>query len=155
MSLLCITFVNNRVIYNCKHMINVEKFAERLHIIMEYYELTAAFFAEKIDVQRSSISHILSGRNKPSLEFVLKILKEFPEVELYWLLNGVGNFPKSISKNISTPPTLFSDESFKNNKIETTVENKIESLIDGSEDEIDRIVIFFKNGSFKNYKNIP
>ena len=61
-------------------MVNVENFAERLHIIMEYYEMTSAMFADKIEVQRSSISHILSGRNKPSLDFVLKVLKEFPEV---------------------------------------------------------------------------
>ena len=77
-------------------MVNVEKFAERLNIIMDFYELSAALFAEKIEVQRSSISHILSGRNKPSLDFVLKILKEFPEVELYWLLNGVGDFPNEV-----------------------------------------------------------
>ncbi|MDT8418333.1 MAG: helix-turn-helix transcriptional regulator, partial [Lutibacter sp.] len=88
-------------------MVNIEQFAKRLNILMDYYEISAALLAEKIEVQRSSISHILSGRNKPSLEFVLKILKAFPEVELYWLLNGVGNFPKQVE--VKTPsPTLFS-----------------------------------------------
>ena len=58
-------------------MVNVDQFAERLKIVMNEYELSAALFAEKINVQRSSISHILSGRNKPSLEFVLKVLKVF------------------------------------------------------------------------------
>ena len=76
-------------------MINVVEFAERLKVIMNYYELSAAQFAEKLEVQRSSISHILSGRNKPSLDFVLKILKMFPGVELYWMLNGVGKFPEN------------------------------------------------------------
>ena len=57
---------------------------------MDYYNESASSFAEKIGVQRSSISHILSGRNKPSLDFVLKVLSSFPEVELYWLLNGKG-----------------------------------------------------------------
>ena len=52
-------------------MVNIEKFAERLKIVMDHYELSAALFAEKIEVQRSSISHILSKRNKPSLEFVM------------------------------------------------------------------------------------
>ena len=56
-------------------MVNVEKFAERLNKIMDFYEITAGNFADKIEVQRSSISHILSGRNKPSLDFVLKVLK--------------------------------------------------------------------------------
>ena len=40
-------------------------------------------FADEIDVQRSSISHLLSGRNKPSLDFVLKVLSKFDAVDLY------------------------------------------------------------------------
>ena len=75
-------------------MINNMDFANRLNKVMDYYQLSAAAFADKINVQRSSISHLLSGRNKPSLDFVLKLLDEFKEVELYWLLNGKGNFPK-------------------------------------------------------------
>ena len=74
-------------------MINTEDFIKRLQKVIDYYGESASSFAEKIGVQRSSISHILSGRNKPSLEFVLKILSSFPEVELYWLLNGKGDFP--------------------------------------------------------------
>jgi len=69
-------------------MINQEKFAERLKKVILYYNETAASFSEKIGVQRSSISHILSGRNKPSLEFIMKILSSYDEVDLYWLLNG-------------------------------------------------------------------
>ncbi len=77
-------------------MVNVEEFASRLKLMLNYYEISAAQLADKVEVQRSSISHILSGRNKPSLEFVLKILKAFPEVELYWLLNfySILNFKK-------------------------------------------------------------
>ena len=59
-------------------MVNIEEFSKRLIIIMDYYEISAAVLAENIEVQRSSISHILSGRNKPSLDFVLKILKACP-----------------------------------------------------------------------------
>jgi transcriptional regulator with XRE-family HTH domain len=135
-------------------MINVDKFAERLNIIMNYYELSAALFAEKIDVQRSSISHVLSGRNKPSLEFVLKILKEFPEVELYWLLNGTGSFPKSTETKINpTPPlNLFSDENEQTKPSENLKEQLASTNLQS--EEIDRIVIFFKNGTFKNYKQL-
>lgn len=141
-------------------MVNIDQFAERLNIVMNYYSLSAALFAEKIDVQRSSISHILSGRNKPSLEFVLKILKVFPEVELYWLLNGVGTFPKQASKKIESAPTLFSEEKEMTtvNKEITSVKSPIESehtivnsLKSTTTNEIERIVIFFKDGSFKNY----
>ena len=76
-------------------MINNSEFASRLRNIMDYYQLSASAFADKIQVPRSSISHLLSGRNKPSLDFVLKVVKEFNEVELYWLLNGKGTFPNT------------------------------------------------------------
>ena len=54
-------------------MLNTEAFLERLEILMQNNQLNATAFAEKIGVQRSSVSHILSKRNKPSLEFMLKI----------------------------------------------------------------------------------
>ena len=74
-------------------MINSTDFTKRLQKVIDFYSETASSFAQKIGVQRSSISHILSGRNKPSLDFVMKVLNSYPEVELYWLLNGKGNFP--------------------------------------------------------------
>ena len=76
-------------------MLNTNEFSEKLKQIMEFYNLSAASFAESIDVPRSSISHILSGRNKPSLEFILKLTDAYIEVELYWLLKGTGHFPKT------------------------------------------------------------
>lgn len=126
-------------------MVNIEEFSKRLKIILDYYEITAASLADKIAVQRSSISHILSGRNKPSLEFVLKILNEFPEVELYWLLNGKGKFPALNVKKNDTTPTLFS-ESENMSKEGIITSQKIATT------EIERIVIFYKDGTFKNYK---
>ena len=118
-------------------MINTLDFSERLKTVMDYYQLTASSFADRIGVQPSSISHLLSGRNKPSLEFVLKLLDEFKDVELYWLLNGKGIFPKDrilpvIPASKEVKPLVDMDESI--------------------EDEIERIIIFFKNGTFKNYK---
>ncbi|HEY9170276.1 MAG TPA: helix-turn-helix transcriptional regulator [Lutibacter sp.] len=125
---------------------------------MDYYELSAALLADKIEVQRSSISHILSGRNKPSLDFVLKILKAFPEVELYWLLNGLGSFPKAAEVKASAP-TLFSEieaPEIKTNE-QKTAEKQLNHDIkhqirENTEQEIESIVIFYKNGSFKNYR---
>lgn len=138
-------------------MVNIEQFAKRLNILMDYYEISAALLAEKIEVQRSSISHILSGRNKPSLEFVLKILKAYPEVELYWLLNGVGHFPKQVEVKPPTP-TLFSEmetPEIKKDEPKPSVKPAIQEMEhkekENSEQEIERIVIFYKNGSFKNY----
>ena len=74
-------------------MVNSKEFANRLQEILDFYDLSASAFARRIGVQPSGISHLLSGRNKPSLDFVLRVIETFPEVELYWLLNGKGSFP--------------------------------------------------------------
>ncbi len=113
---------------------------------MDYYELSASSLAEKINVQRSSISHILSGRNKPSLDFVVKILNTFPEVELFWLLNGVGKFPQDKNTTDSSP-TLLDDK--KEIKESFPLKNITKSIDSGN--NIEQIVIFFKDGTFKNY----
>ena len=120
-------------------MINSDEFANRLQKVMEFYDETASSFAEKIGVQRSSISHILSGRNKPSLDFVMKVLHSYPDVELYWLMNGKGSFPKT--NRVSDEPNTN-----QSNHIEATKENNM------AESHIEKIVIFYKDGTFKSYK---
>jgi transcriptional regulator with XRE-family HTH domain len=154
-------------------MVNTDDFIKRLEIILDYNGLNASSFADKIGVQRSSLSHLLSGRNKPSLDFILKITAIFPDVDLYWILNGKGTFPKSenINDPISTTPTsnlnskiveteikkpadLFSE---KLEEPENRIEEKYADTILNTENaasnknEIDRIVIFYKNGTFRTY----
>jgi DNA-binding XRE family transcriptional regulator len=68
---------------------------ERISKVIEYSKLTSSEFADEIDVQRSSISHITSGRNKPSLEFIIKIKSRFPEILWDWLVTGDGEMLKS------------------------------------------------------------
>jgi transcriptional regulator with XRE-family HTH domain len=120
-------------------VINSSEFTARLQKIIDFYDETASSFAEKIGVQRSSISHILSGRNKPSLDFIMKILHAYPDIELYWLLNGKGHFPKP-TKTIQ--PIEQALELTKKRHDKTTREHS----------EIDKIVIFFKDGTFKSYE---
>ncbi|MBB6370184.1 helix-turn-helix domain-containing protein [Chryseobacterium shigense] len=68
---------------------------ERISKVIEYSNLSSSEFADEIDVQRSSISHITSGRNKPSLEFIIKIKSRFPEILWDWLVTGEGEMLKS------------------------------------------------------------
>lgn len=127
-------------------MVNTEEFTKRLNIIMEYYDLSAAAFADKIDVGRSSISHLLSGRNKPSLDFVMKIIHAFPEVELYWLLNGKGKFPKHSSSSDSFP----SPQKDLSTEEKPVLENQGKPA---SDKKIRRIVFFYEDGSFEAFEN--
>ncbi|WP_445458026.1 helix-turn-helix domain-containing protein [Flavobacterium sp. HNIBRBA15423] len=154
-------------------MVNIDDFIKRLQIILDYYGLSASAFADRIDVQRSSISHLLSGRNKPSLDFILKVIEIFPEVDLYWILNGKGNFPKSerkieekkdtpilenskteekIKSNLETDLFTQMNEPENNRVIENNFQNisNIQNL-NTTEDDVDYIVIFYKNGTFKKY----
>lgn len=151
-------------------MVNIDDFIKRLEIILDYYNLSASAFADKISVQRSSLSHLLSGRNKPSLDFIIKVIDVFPEVDLYWILNGKGTFPKSEntsnhfeevkSASIETPfiqtelesPDLFSATASKNfeKEIQPTEINHHTPTANTS-GTIERIVIFYKDGTFKNY----
>lgn len=63
--------------------------------MMSHFKVTALELANNIGVQPSSVSHILSGRNKPSLDFVNKLLDKYPQVNFDWLVNGRGNMLKS------------------------------------------------------------
>ena len=134
-------------------MINNSEFAERLRRIMDYYQVSASSFADRIQVQRSSISHLLSGRNKPSLDFVMRVVKEFDEVELYWLLNGKGTFPSTDTPAVeATPPTVQESKPQESNPQELRrQELQSQAKSSSSEKSIERIVVFFKDGTFKAY----
>ena len=115
------TYVNYNY-YICNMNIN-----DRFTKILEYSGFTASEFADEIDVQRSSISHIISGRNKPSLEFVTKIKNRFPELSWDWIILGQGEMLQNNSalstseskinlEEENSSPDLFTliDEDYKN-----------------------------------------
>ena len=149
-------------------MLHTEDFIQRLEFIMEHFGLSASSFADKINVQRSSISHLLSGRNKPSLDFVMKVLDIFPELNLYWFLDGKGSFlkengevetskidaiapPPMHEKIVEETPTLFSEEA-KVESGETEISASVKLLAQKSTAKnIEQIVIFYTDGTFDHY----
>lgn len=130
---------------------------ERLKKILDFYQLSASNFADRIDVPRSSISHLLSGRNKASLDFVMKVVDNFEDVELNWLVYGKGNFPKTESKKIveekiktATPSLFTKTEEYgisEKKEVKTIYEQEITS---GK--NIKKIVILYTDGTFEDYK---
>lgn len=127
-------------------------FTKRLQKLLDYYNLSASGLANKIGIQRSTISHVISGRNKPSLDFVMKILHDFNEVSIEWLIDGKGYFPKTENKNqlenISPPSTSTKDELLDKKSINITTEIKSKN---NNHKEIDKIIILYKDGSFDSY----
>ena len=68
----------------------MEEIADRLIKFINYLGINNSTLADEIDVQRSGISHILSGRNKPSLEFLQKLFSKYPSLNSKWLIMGQG-----------------------------------------------------------------
>lgn len=127
-------------------MLNSLDFTKRLKKIIDFHNVSASNFADKINVPRSSISHILSGRNKPSLEFILKVIGTFEDVDINWLLFGSGNFPKTTSlPNQKNQVLKASDLTIENN---IQLEKKTNSSPTSS---IEKIVIFYRDGTFKDF----
>jgi transcriptional regulator with XRE-family HTH domain len=86
---------------------------------MEYEDLKSSAFADKIGVNRATISHILSGRNKPSIDFLEKLLYVYPEVNANWLITGIGYMQVKkeekqvlVTKKIGKVVVFYDDNSF-------------------------------------------
>jgi len=137
-------------------MFSQQDFIARLQRIMDYYDLNASALADSLGVLRSSISHLLSERNKPSLDFVLKIIDKYPEVDLYWLLYGKGSFPQEEKKPAPTPlPTEIPfpednvlEDSEKERKVATEIPVKKQKR------QIQKIIFFYEDNSFEIFENL-
>jgi plasmid maintenance system antidote protein VapI len=129
---------------------------DRLLKIIKQYNLTSTRFADELGVQRSGISHILSGRNQPSYDFIVKLMKQYPEINPDWLIMGNGTMFRTVVKEkTGMEPGLFDpmapkkiqkepvelQPEFKDNKT-----NKVTNVTD-----IQQIVIFYPDGTFKPY----
>lgn len=125
--------------------------------------LTSGAFADEIGVQRSSLSHILNGRNNPSLDFVIKTKNRFPKLNLSWLLLGDGEMYSSTSQEVSSEtkpstndPGIFDQLPDEQNDGKREIYREaldipvISDSFDGP--EVDQIVIFYSNQSFSTYR---
>lgn len=110
---------------------------DRFKYLMKLNNLTASAFADEIGVQRSSMSHILSGRNKPSLELIQKVLTRFPKVSADWLIAGVTNTEKMEIKTEDTPQPQ------KSTTPTPTLNDKA----------IKKIVVFYHDNTFEEFRN--
>jgi transcriptional regulator with XRE-family HTH domain len=117
---------------------------ERLLLVLKMHSLTPSAFADKIGVQRSNVSHVLSGRNKPSLDFLEKILVHFPRVNAHWLITGAI----VEGKQDLTAAQLIENEDELNRSALKTEKDKIDL---NQQKTIERIVIFYTDATFKEY----
>jgi transcriptional regulator with XRE-family HTH domain len=134
---------------------------DRIIKFLTHENLTATKFADEIGVQRSSISHILSGRNNPSFEFIQKILSRYKTLNAEWLVQGTGSMFKkaeqgnlfSAAANIPVQPNLFQQTI---EKITPPESDKIPQPVPLPEilpsRRIDKILVFYTDKTFEEYK---
>ncbi len=137
---------------------------DRLKQILEYYQLSASNFADTIDVPRSSISHLLSGRNNPSLDFIIKVETAFEEVDLNWLVYGKGYFPSKTKKQhqeVETTkneaPSLFSENTVFDDEPEKKTNRQFSESTTKQKEavalkEIKNVLVLYNDGTFEDYQ---
>jgi transcriptional regulator with XRE-family HTH domain len=138
---------------------------ERIIKFIETENLAPTKFADEIGVQRSSISHILSGRNNPSFDFIQKILARYKALNAEWLVMGTGPMYKAMEQgNLFSVPkqelNLFNQPAENKQIIKPETDNNINTkeqkladnikdvILNNTEKLIDRIVFFYSDKSF-------
>ena len=106
---------------------------DRVQKILKASGLSATEFSEKLNIQRSRLSHILSGRNKPTLEIIVRINKNFPKYTLDWLING-------LEPSLPDPVT-----SRDKNIIDKKISND-------SKKKINKIILFYDDETFETFE---
>ena len=83
-----------------------DELTKRVIKIKQNYKLTQAEFADRINVQRSSVSHMVNGRNKASADLVIRILEAFPQISAEWIMRGEGEmFKKDKEEELFDTPS--------------------------------------------------
>ncbi len=139
-------------------MLNVVEIVKRIEEVRNNHQLSSAGFASKIGVQRSAMSHILSGRNKPSLEFLVKIYEAFDEVALEWLIMGIHTPYSFTNKSDSFDSQQVGGDKSQSPSFDYHTSNKILDL-DQNEQSISsiesvspkEIIYLYEDGSFERF----
>ena len=76
---------------------------QRLQLFLQMEQLSQSQFADKMGIQRSGVTHLLSGRNKPSFDFIARLLQTYPTLNAEWLILGKGKPYKDSSTNPDIP----------------------------------------------------
>ena len=128
-------------------MIRHSEIIDRVKKIISTNGLTSSSFADKIGVPRSSISHVLSGRNNPSLDLIIKILQSFDGISANYLLSG----------DVLTPiqPIIDKDQKYNNMTLfpELDLKNEPKEEVKIDEDLVKSVILVYENDKFEILKN--
>jgi transcriptional regulator with XRE-family HTH domain len=132
---------------------------DQIQEILAKERLSSSQFADKIGIQRSSVSHVLSGRNKPGFDFIQKILLAFPGINGDWLITGSGDMYKKKSpseglfeadKEMQSPENVGKTER-KPVTMNIRGQDKEEAKVPQRR-EIERVIVFYTDKTFREYE---
>lgn len=130
----------------------------KLRILMQSENLTASRLAEILEVKPAAISHILSGRNKPSFELLCKIVNRFPQINPYWLLGDAEEMRNANAQNstsntqVTESGTLFdlqnatTDES---DNLNISQKSQAAATANFIRSDIEKIIIIYRDQTFE------
>ncbi|MEG0887527.1 MAG: helix-turn-helix transcriptional regulator [Bacteroides sp.] len=113
---------------------------DRIKTIMERENMTSGAFAESISIQQSTLSHILNGRNNPSLDVIMKVHQKYDYINLEWLLYGKGNMLQNTGNSIDFQPSLFDENPINSSNDTISSENLKEIALRTAEIQAKEIV---------------
>ena len=125
----------------------------RLRLILDKEELTSSQFANIVGYRPSSISHILSGRNKPGFDFIREILKKFDTINPEWLILGRGEMYKTTDKVVDKDNEPTVRESIKTSKVDSEPDPPYVSDVKVKSDGkvIVKVLVFYTDQTFTEY----
>lgn len=132
---------------------------DRIKQYIEFKGIAAGELAVMLDVQRSNISHILNGRNKPGAALIEKLLITFPDLNARWLLTGKGNMTEGAAENgteVQTNLPLYTKKEPEEKIKQANAVQKAETHtvpVMGADDRVEKMVLLFKDGTFATYNN--
>jgi transcriptional regulator with XRE-family HTH domain len=123
---------------------------ERLKELMKQLSVNAADLADRIGVQRSSVSHILNGRNLPSTQFIEKLLNTFPEIDARWLITGHGK-PFRHEENPKSDLSSRTEKNLSENVRQKEYQQPDKGILPGSGQKIEKVLFIYQDRSFAEY----
>jgi len=126
---------------------------KRLKLLLENERLTSSQFAKIVGYMPSSISHILSGRNKPGFDFIQEILKKFDTINPEWLILGRGEIYKTTDKVIDNSKKSTIKESINTNQVKYEPDSPYVSNVKVERDGkvIVKVLVFYSDKTFTEY----
>ena len=109
---------------------------DRIKMIMERENMTSGAFAESISIQQSSLSHILNGRNNPSLDVIMKVHQRYNYILLEWLLYGKGSMMQNDITGVDFQSSLFDENPINPSNESGGAENRKEMALRSAENSI-------------------